>query len=544
MELWYRPEALVALGLSNGASVSSWPDSGPKGRNLAQGTGANQPTFVTSLAGHGGRPAVQFSSAGTQWLTATWTGSVWGTGTVFVVCTATVGTNSSPSILEIGNGTVNTGYQFLYDSGSTSFRTRNSGGNPQPGAGTLPPAVYPAIICGVFDGTTATLEKNGFAFATSGGGSSTTTSMSTIDVGRANWSGGPMTGYISEVIAYSRALTAAERMQVVEYLANKYSFTPHYNATSPQTTPTPDGSGNFDEPGILYFPSGWNGYKYWLGTTPYPSSNDSLENPTIRVSNDGSTWIAPPGLTIDPVFPLSEVPGQPTVHNADAGLVFDPTGNSGAGTLYLFGIESDNLATAPVGIKYKSTNDGINWSSRALLDLGTGPTRFTSPYIVRKSDGTYIAFVVQTTGTYVHPNWTVARGTASSISGTFSGWTNVITQANLDSNDVAASLAPWHNTYWYDGGTLWCFSCIKNNTQSEARLAIGKSTDDGQTWTFARSCILPVGGGQQNVFIYQSTGFLTDDRTAFRVWYGANGSSIAGQWRLWYTLIPRGRGPS
>lgn len=546
LENWYRPESLAAL--ANGASVASWPDSGPKGRAAVQATGANQPTYVASLTGHAGRPAVQFSSAGTQYLTATWTGSVWGQGTIFVVTTPSIGTNTSPSILELGNGTVNTGYQFLYDSGTTTFRTRGSGTNPSAGSGSVPPSQYPAIICGSYTGSVATFEKNGFAFATAAGGSSTTTSMSTLDVGRANWAGGPMTGYISEVIVYSRALTAAERTQIVEYLADKYGFMPHYNATAPQTTPTPDGSGNFDEPGILYFPAGWNSYKYWLGSTPYPSSNDTLENPTIRVSNDGVTWIAPPGLAADPVFPLSEVPGQPTVHNADAGVAFDPTGNSGAGTLYLFGIESDNTPTT-VRTVYRSSNDGINWSARQVCTLsGTGtPTQYTSPYLIRKADGTWQLYVVDVTGgsNTAFPNWIVKRGTASSIAGPYTGWTNVITQSSLHATDVAASLAPWHNTFMYDGSTLWCFLCIKNNTQSESRVAIGKSTDDGVTWTFTRSCLIPVGdGGKQNTFVYQATGFLSDDRTAFRVWYGAKGSSITGNWRLWYTTIPRGRGPS
>ena len=32
-------------------------------------------------------------------------------------------------------------------------------------------------------------------------------------------------------------------------------------------------------PSIIYVPGGWNGHKYWLVTTPYPSAVGAFENP-------------------------------------------------------------------------------------------------------------------------------------------------------------------------------------------------------------------------------------------------------------------------
>ena len=72
---------------------------------------------------------------------------------------------------------------------------------------------------------------------------------------------------------------------------------PLTNASTPQTTPTYDGSGQVVHPGIVYFPGGWNGYQYWLVVTPYPGGNAAFENPSILVSQDGVTWIQPPGIT-------------------------------------------------------------------------------------------------------------------------------------------------------------------------------------------------------------------------------------------------------
>ena len=38
-------------------------------------------------------------------------------------------------------------------------------------------------------------------------------------------------------------------------------------------------------PDVLYIPTGFNGYKYWLSHTPYPYTNDFYENPEIVCSN-------------------------------------------------------------------------------------------------------------------------------------------------------------------------------------------------------------------------------------------------------------------
>ena len=69
----------------------------------------------------------------------------------------------------------------------------------------------------------------------------------------------------------------------------------------------------------------WNGYRYWMAMTPYPNAQNAYENPSIVVSDDGETWIEPPGIS-NPIVPY---PGA-GYYNSDPCLV--KAGN----LLYLF----------------------------------------------------------------------------------------------------------------------------------------------------------------------------------------------------------------
>ena len=57
-------------------------------------------------------------------------------------------------------------------------------------------------------------------------------------------------------------------------------------------------------PKVLYKKDKWNGYKYWMVYTPYPSNINYLENPCIQVSNNGYEWEVPSGLT----NPIDSIP--------------------------------------------------------------------------------------------------------------------------------------------------------------------------------------------------------------------------------------------
>jgi hypothetical protein len=54
---------------------------------------------------------------------------------------------------------------------------------------------------------------------------------------------------------------------------------------------TYDGSNQLTHPCVLYREKGWNGYTYIMAMTPYPDYINSIENPSMRYSNDGINWV-------------------------------------------------------------------------------------------------------------------------------------------------------------------------------------------------------------------------------------------------------------
>lgn len=105
-------------------------------------------------------------------------------------------------------------------------------------------------------------------------------------------------------------------------------------------------------PSILYFDNGFNGYKYWMGFTPYPNSKDIYENPSIVVSNDGDNWTVPKGLT-NPLALPDEGAGS---HLADTELVYDSDNKQ----LILYWIQG-RVGNEPVKIRFRKSSNGINW---------------------------------------------------------------------------------------------------------------------------------------------------------------------------------------
>jgi hypothetical protein len=153
------------------------------------------------------------------------------------------------------------------------------------------------------------------------------------------------------------------------------------NASTYQTTPTYDSSGEAVHPDVIYFSNdviyfsnGWHDYKYWMVMTPYPNSNDAYENPSILVSNDGSSWAVPSGLN-NPIDP------QPTAgHNADTDIVY----NSIADQIWVYYIECGAGTTY---LKRRISSNGTNWNAEE--DIFNLPDyQLISPAIV-KIDSTY-----------------------------------------------------------------------------------------------------------------------------------------------------------
>lgn len=120
LALWLDAEDTASITL-NGTTVSQWADKSGNGRNAAQSTAANQPTFATS--GIFGKPSLGFD--GNDLMSGTWSPATASQATVAVVCSygvstttsaaASIGTNSANSGLGIGwNATFTRYNSFLW----------------------------------------------------------------------------------------------------------------------------------------------------------------------------------------------------------------------------------------------------------------------------------------------------------------------------------------------------------------------------------------------------------------------------------------------
>lgn len=86
---------------------------------------------------------------------------------------------------------------------------------------------------------------------------------------------------------------------------------------TPIDIPTFDGSGQAVHPDVVRFPAAWHGWEYWMAFTPYPGSNEAMENPSLAVSHDGLRWEVP-GEFGNPMIPTPK-----SGYNSDPDLSYD-----------------------------------------------------------------------------------------------------------------------------------------------------------------------------------------------------------------------------
>lgn len=139
------------------------------------------------------------------------------------------------------------------------------------------------------------------------------------------------------------------------------------------TIPTYDGSGQAVHPDMIYFPNGWHGHKYWMAFTPYPYLDNTKENPSIVVSNDGKTnWVVPYGVT----NPIDQKPVGKGA-NSDTELVY----NEKSDQLELYYVESGDGNSMLRRRKF----NGVKWSSEQTSMI-TPDYNIMSPAIVKNAN--------------------------------------------------------------------------------------------------------------------------------------------------------------
>ena len=155
----------------------------------------------------------------------------------------------------------------------------------------------------------------------------------------------------------------------------------------PLDIPTYDGGPSVGHPSVVFAPQGWNGYRYWMAFTPFP--DDSRENPSIVVSQDGIRWWVPDGAS-NPVVAAEEVRRAGYRFNSDPELVLTADGRM---LLYY----RPFLGEGNEAIFCKRSQDGVEWSSARMVLSNRAvryPAGLLSPAVEVGTDGVFVMWTV------------------------------------------------------------------------------------------------------------------------------------------------------
>jgi hypothetical protein len=291
------------------------------------------------------------------------------------------------------------------------------------------------------------------------------------------------------------------------------------NAPSPLVTPTYDGSGQTVEPSVLYFPNGWQGHTYWMVVSPYPREEDTFENPSILVSEDGLHWSVPAGLTNPIEFPKHGV-------LADATGVYDEQSNQ----LWVYYLNDVPGPVLMESLVRTTSSDGIHWSTPKVLL--TAPGTFVNSPSVNQLGNTFFL-------------WSVDTGSGC---GTQTSTVNLRT-----SPDGVAWSVPKALSITQPGYVIWHLNTIPVPSKGQwmsllAAYPLGShcshtelffaNSRDGIHWqTYSEPMLTPVPGWDSRE-IYRSSLLYHPNTALLQVWYSAfkNSSENADKaWHVGYT---------
>lgn len=150
-----------------------------------------------------------------------------------------------------------------------------------------------------------------------------------------------------------------------------------YNSKNKLEIETPYGDNEAYHPKVLNFKEPWNGYKYWMSYTPYPTGDDSKENPCIAVSNDLVNWKSPTEKNEPLDVPYKNVDKK--IYNSDSHIVY----NEDLDRLECYWRMVDDEKNQAL-IYRRYTTDGINWSKKEISVMSDDRTKldYVSPAIL------------------------------------------------------------------------------------------------------------------------------------------------------------------
>lgn len=117
---------------------------------------------------------------------------------------------------------------------------------------------------------------------------------------------------------YKAIIISALQRSILAFSRFDISLLKMKNPTKPLQILTYDGGNQSMHPKMLYFKDGWNGYRFWLATSPFKSWSKQIENPCIYHSNDGINFEC---ISDNP---LDAIEGDPEkTYNSDPHLVYN-----------------------------------------------------------------------------------------------------------------------------------------------------------------------------------------------------------------------------
>lgn len=281
--------------------------------------------------------------------------------------------------------------------------------------------------------------------------------------------------------------------------------------------------GQTTHPAVLFFPEGWNGWRYWMAHTPYPAGNDDHEDPNIVVSNNGINWQAPPGLT----NPLDDADGTPE-YNSDVDLKMGPNN-----TMYLFWRFYDpNSIGSEEKLYYRSSTDGVNWTAKTLHWTNNETVRRpVSPTLVYEDNGWTMWYVDIT------PSPNVVMRTRSTGVSVTSGWATPTTLTGVTSQ---SGKEPWHIYMLRLGGKYYGLlnDCTIDASGADGDLLFMQSYD-GKAFEVGTSSIIPRSWAGEHDRLYRSTMVpaFEDGKFGFRVWYVGWLAGPPSVWNVYRTFL-------
>jgi hypothetical protein len=237
-------------------------------------------------------------------------------------------------------------------------------------------------------------------------------------------------------------------------------------------------------PSVVAFNKPWNGYKYWMCTTPYPGSSEGQENPTIIATNDDNLvdWEEPAGIS-NPVHlrPAGVVP------QGDPCMIYDPVQNT------LVMVYINTLSSGSVRRTYLSkSTDGITWSTP--LQIFSGPNVSSPNLVTYKDSGVQKYRLIYEIGDVSYPQTLHWREISEDVMNA-SAW------ASSTQNNVTLSLPSGRGLwdffcYRLQSGVYLFFQTMINPSVVQFTNHIGYSSDDLATLTvYARPYWQPRMGG-------------------------------------------------